>query len=385
MGIEPQIKGQETMIYFLKEYLKQFFHMPSRIENPRRILVIRNDHIGDVVLSLPVLHAIRRAWPEAEIIYLTSEYTKAIVDRSPDIDRLIIQKKGETPEDTARKTGLKKIDVLLNFNSTSANAKLCRLVKAEIKVGYAYKPYNMVTFNRFVFTHRSKPPIHETAFMLDFLKVLGVEIKSQNLSAPMLLLMKHDAGEAQKRMTAVLTLGLLSPSQQAKKFMTGYLKKKKISGKNIIAIHSGDNKSADNWTFKRYLELAVRLAKHKGQKSHVVLVLGPAENMRIVEAEQKLAGYKNASIIPGDLSLEQLIAFINCTSVLVSGSTGPMHIAGVLGRKIVALFPSKKAESKEKWAPLGFDHEILEAENGKSVMESVSVEKVEKAVLEQIF
>ena len=367
------------MIVFLWELLKRYLNIPSKIENPRRILVIRNDHIGDVVLSLPVLHAIRRVWPDAEITYLTGEYTKEIVDRSPDLDKLIIQKKNEPPEETARKINHKKFDVLFNFNSTSSNAKLCRLIRARIKVGYAYKLYNMVTFNRFVFTHRSKPPIHETAFMLDFLKTLGVDIKCQNISAPMLLLMRHGSGE--NRVTTVLTLGLLAPSQQAKKIIEGYLKKKKISCKNIIAIHAGDNKSADNWTFERYLELAARLAKHRGEKRQIVLILGPSELSHLTEAEKILSKYSNVSIIPGDLSLDQLIAFINCTSVLVSGSTGPMHIAGVLGRRVVALFPSKKAESKEKWAPLGFDHEIIEAVAGKSVMESVSVEKVEKAVL----
>jgi hypothetical protein len=57
-----------------------------------------------------------------------------------------------------------------------------------------------------------------------------------------------------------------------------------------------------------------------------------------------------------------------------------MHIAGVLGRKVVALFPSKKAECKEKWAPLGINNTILEATAGKSVMESITVKKVETTV-----
>ncbi len=360
------------MIQFLVQYIKKTLNIRPEKQDFKSILVIRNDHIGDLVLCLPVLHAIRRSWPKAKISILVSEYAADIVRNSSDVDKFLIQKKSDPVATTAEKINREKVDAVFNFNATRENAKLVRHIKARIKIGYAYKPYNMISHNRFVFTHRSHPPIHETVFMLEFLKTAGINIKFNNSPLPLMFLMGPDKSA---HISAVLTIGLLPVNPVARKRVNTYLKQKKSGKKKIIAIHCGDNKSADNWSCEKYIRFAGNAAKKFKGKHDLFLILGPSEKQHI-ETARNVSSETGFRLIEADLSLKELVAFIARTEILVAGSTGPLHIAGALNKKVIGLYPSHKSQSKEKWGPLTSHAIILEAEEGKTVEESIQERQV---------
>ena len=61
------------------------------VENSKKILVIRIDRIGDVILSTPVLSTLRYSFPNAEIHMLIAEYTRDLLIKNPNIDRLLVK------------------------------------------------------------------------------------------------------------------------------------------------------------------------------------------------------------------------------------------------------------------------------------------------------
>ena len=69
------------------------------MEKPAKILIIRNDRIGDLVLTLPALEVLRRKFPEAEISLMCSEYASPIVRGNPNINRLLTGKPAHDESD----------------------------------------------------------------------------------------------------------------------------------------------------------------------------------------------------------------------------------------------------------------------------------------------
>ena len=94
------------------------------------------------------------------------------------------------------------------------------------------------------------------------------------------------------------------------------------------------------------------------------------------------------SFVHGDLSLKELAVFLENMKCLVSGSTGPMHLAGIMGTPTVGVFSNKPAHSKLKWHPINNRYRIIEppglydASNEETLMKNIDLAKVEKAVVE---
>ena len=94
-----------------------------------------------------------------------------------------------------------------------------------------------------------------------------------------------------------------------------------------------------------------------------------------------------------DFQLLDLAAALSMQTALTVSSTGPMHVAGIVGTPVVALFSPHPAHVKEKWAPLGSMHTLLVApleagedpriprEQGTATMARISVETVLEANL----
>src|ERR1700733_4356025 len=63
-----------------------------------RILVVRTDRLGDVLLTTPVSSALRKAFPEAKITWLVRSYAAPLLENNPDIDGVMIDHGGSTGE-----------------------------------------------------------------------------------------------------------------------------------------------------------------------------------------------------------------------------------------------------------------------------------------------
>ncbi|HTN75085.1 MAG TPA: glycosyltransferase family 9 protein, partial [Pirellulaceae bacterium] len=160
----------------------------------------------------------------------------------------------------------------------------------------------------------------------------------------------------------------------------------------LLGVHPGNLGHAYNWSIGRYAELVQRLMQH-GR----VLVTGSPKEIGLHAAIRKQIGEHPGRVAyVDDLSLRELIAAIEQLDVLTVSSTGPLHLAGVLGTPVVGLFSTHIEQSPLKWAPYGPGHLILQApllpgedanfppERGTEQMERISVDEVAAAVLSRV-
>lgn len=346
-----------------------FYCMPSAqktdTECLKRILVIRNDHIGDVCLTLPFLSLIKQFKPDIRLSVLVHEYTEDIVSGNPLIDRIIVQHTHDSVQDIIAETD--EYDALFNLCSTGFNAQICSRIVSRYKTGYAYKPYNMLSFNRFTYVKRSNPPVHETDFCFSFAEAIGIPAESYRKQA--------------------LRQASIHIPEETETWVAEYMKNTGLgTGKPLIAIHAGDFTSAMNLSVSQYAEIGRRCLR--ALEADIVYLFGPSEKNLAAGFPDSLR--KQCFFIEGDLTLKQLACFISHADCFISGSTGPMHIAGIMETPTVSIFSENPAHAPEKWHPIKNSRIIITPEepyarsSETSYMETVDLDNVISGVTELI-
>ena len=331
-----------------------------------RILLVRNDRIGDLVLTLPAIEALRRHLPSAHLAVLVSRYAGSLIEGHPAVDELLFDDGSQSRWQLAARLRAGRFDAALVINTNTRNCLAVAAAGIRRRICWAYKPVGYLAATERVALRRSHPPVHEADFALAFVRKLGV--KTERTAPPPAL----PIDPAVKRRVAERIhreLGADGP---------------------LFGIHPGNKQSAYNWPAERYGQLAARLAQH-GR----VLVTGSPQEEAVLVAIRQHVGAANQHRVAfiTDLELKELAAVIAQQSVLVVSSTGPMHLAGVVGTPTVALFSPHPAHVPAKWAPLGTNHTLLVApllpgenpavprERGTELMSRIEVEQVYRAAL----
>ena len=292
-----------------------------------RILVVRPDRIGDVVLSLPVLDALRHRWPRAYLAMMVRPYTRSVADRNPCLDAVIEDDPDAGHRGVAKFTAqvrrlrTHRFDTALMLMPTMRHAWMLFLAGIPRRLGVGRTIYQALTFTRSISRGGYVPLRHESDYCLDLARALDAREPG---GGPLIEVGDPDRLEARR--------------------MLG-----RPEGVPVIGIHPGNGRNAPNWTAERYGALARRLQERHGAK---IVVTGSAEEGHL--ARSILADLEGPSLsLAGRLSLDELIAVIGELDLLVSSSTGPMHLAGALGVPTVSVFCPLPARSPQRWRPLG--------------------------------
>ena len=313
-----------------------------------KILIIRNDHLGDLIISLPLIESLKRDNPELSINLLVAEEFLVIPQWLSSIDKIFFQYKNENIKDLAERLSNFDFKMVLSFPSTRENAILVKKLRIPVKIGYAGKIYNWFSFNRLVFIRRSHPPVHEQEFMAAFCKRAGFKINIPfdfKLKIPQKILTEKED------------------------FI------KNFTDKEFITIHPGGRGSSDNFSLKTWAFVAKMLSEKI--EENVFFVLGPFESL--TDDIKNILLNSNVKIIK-DISITELAILLNKAKFIVSGNTGPMHLGAILGRRTLSFFSSRKTESKEKWRPLSKNALIFCAKKGKTLEESFNVSQITEII-----
>jgi len=334
----------------------------------QRLLIVRNDRIGDLVLTLPMIEAARSALPEVHLTVLVSRYTAPLLQNHPAIDNVLIDEGGSSRQ-LAWQLGGGRFDAALLVNTNTRNAFACWLARIPLRVAWAGKPAGVLLANRRLHLHRSRPPIHETEFAMAFLRRLGLG----NLPA--------------------IGAPHLAVDPETRRHVAERIREELGDDGPLLGVHPGNKNSAFNWPLERYARLTGELARH-GR----VMVTGGPEEAELLGAlrRQVAAGPADRIAYFHDLTLPELVAALSLQDVLTVSSTGPMHLAAALGTAVVALFSSHRAQTPRKWAPLGRNVTVLQApldegrsadiprEQGEAHMRRIGVEDALTANLRAI-
>jgi len=306
----------------------------------KRILIVRTDRIGDVLLSTPVIKALRVQYPKAYIAMMVSPYAKDIVEGNPYLDEVIIYDK-----DGRHKSWLSSIKFALNIK------------KRRFDLAFILHPTNrvhLVTFfsgiprrvgydrkSGFLLTDRIKHTKqygekHELEYNLDLLRCLGIYPQDRTLFMPI-------RAESEEQAEGLF-------KQEGIKETDG-----------VLVVHPGASCPSKIWPNERFAEVSDRLIDNYGFK---VLVIAGPRDMALAEAVIRHMRHPAVNLA-GKTSVSQLASVLKRCRLLISNDSGPVHIASAVGTPVISIFGrNQKGLSPKRWGPLGIKDKVLHREVG---------------------
>jgi heptosyltransferase-2 len=293
-----------------------------------RILIARIDRIGDVVLSTPIPREIKNFYPDSFVAVLVRNYTKDIFLNNPNVDEIILY---DGEDNNNPKSFRDLVREIRKFKFTHAFMLLPNerlnwiLFFAGIpnRIGVGHKLYQFLSFSKYVDRKKYIPLRHEADYCLDMVRKIGIEPRSMDSEI------------------------FLSVDEKAKRVEV----KNKLTpkGEHLIGINTTSGKSSPNLAIEEYRKLIALLAEEKNIRVAVTDNNPPDEIKNI-----KDVAYPNI-----DLSLRESIINFSALDILVSASTGPMHICAALKVPTISMFCPLPACSPKLWGPLGNKSEII--------------------------
>lgn len=306
-----------------------------KLTGEERILVIRTDHIGDLVLSTPVLEAIKSRFPEAHVTTLVSPYAADVLKNNPFLDQVMIDDAKNRHKGVkgffllVREVRKGKFEVGILLRPTLRLALMIFLAGVKYRIGTGFRFYQ-IFLNRKVYVHRKVNLKHEVEYNMDLLNPLGV--------VPPRILPKVYVTSAEE--------------ESVRKTFDEL----KIAPEDIVVvIHPGSGSSSPNLPAKRYAEVAEELIGKMGAK---VVFTGLNQEKDLVEFIKSKMRYNSIDLV-GKTTISQLKAVIENSNVLISSSTGPMHLASALGTPTVAIFCPIFTAGPVRWGPYGEGHQVI--------------------------
>lgn len=291
----------------------------------KRILVVRPDRIGDVVLSTPIPREIKKSFPDSFVAVLIRKYTQDIYLNNPYVDKIILV--DDDPNDLflqkTREIRSYKFTHSLTLLPTERLNYMLFLAGIPYRVGVGHKFYQFLTFTRYVDRKRYIPLRHEADYCMDLARKIGVHSDSLDTEI------------------------FLTEEEKQKVTQTRF---KLLNGKKyLIGIHSTSGNSSPNWQAGEYRKLISKLKDRQGVS---IVVTDNKVPIELVELE---------SVVYPNIGKSLRESFINFASLdlLISASTGPMHIAAALRVKTLSMFCPLTACSPELWGPLGNESKIV--------------------------
>lgn len=306
-------------------FLKRRHTMPINIESIQKILLIRTDRIGNIVLSMPALHALRQRFPAARIDLLVRKKYAALLDCYPGWTSLI------QIADVLDSNGIKRIaasvkaasyDVVLVLHPSKYAYRIAWQSNARWIIGWKNKGYGYVLTHPFT-DDRSVANRHQVENNLMLLSPLGISD-----AVPAFDVKVTERGEAE--------------------VISFYKKNTLPENEKPCIIHAGSYSPRVRWFPERYAELADRIHDAGG----FPLLLGGASDSALVQKVRDLSGCKPLTAL--GLSLQGVVSLLKRATVFIGNSTGPLHIAASLGIPTFGIFGNRYGLDRyELWAPWG--------------------------------
>lgn len=315
----------------------------------KKICVVRTDKIGDMVLTLPLLRAIKEYYPEKETILIAKKLNKPIIENNPSIDRIYYLEDYLNIGEIFREAQIKvAFFPRPNFSEPFSAFKS----GVSLRIGIASRWYSFL-FNFKIKHHRSSGEKNEAEYNVEMLNNLletNYETKLCDINI---------ADATMKKLEIKLS-------------------SKRINLENeFIIFHPGSGGSSLDWEIDNFADLASRMS----QEGKTIVCTGD-KNDKILcsRIEAEVPNVKN---VAGLLDLEETIALISKAKALIANSTGIIHIAAALGIKVLGLYPNKPQLSANRWGPFTKKRRIVTPPKSEDLkknddMSLISVDEVYK-------
>src|SRR6266487_942215 len=277
----------------------------------RRVLAIRLDNLGDVLVTTPAIHAMKESLPSAELTLLAGPVGAQVARLNPDIDDVIVYQAPwmdpwhKLPQDSQREQEMiatireKRFDAAIIFTSFRQSplpaAYLCYLADIPLRAAASIDgPGSLLT------TRHKHPEgvLHEVERGLDLVHALGMTTTEHDL--------------------------ILAVPEEAKRAVAERIAH--VRGQLLIVVHPGCSMPARTYPWKMYAEVVNRITAQLGA---FVVLTGAKEEGELTArmlANLNEEARANTVTLAGELTFPELCALIETANLLITNNTGPMHI-----------------------------------------------------------
>lgn len=280
---------------------------------PLRILVTRLRYLGDVILTTPVVSALRGRYPSAEIYYLTEEPYAPILEANPYLDGIVPLVPGWL---SAARTAIllrrKRLTAALDLFYNPRSALLLFMSGIPVRVGGSRR------WRKGLYTNNYRVPDHVRSAVSHHLHPLGIFDVGPSETLPRVHLTDPERSE-----------GSAALERAIEGSRSGH----------VIAIHPGGKWQSKRWHPESFAALARECT---GKLGADVLLVGGRGEEGIVRSVKGMAG-GGVFILPPQ-GIRRLAAVLDRCSALVANDGGVMHLSVALGRPTVGIFGPTEPE-----------------------------------------
>ena len=285
----------------------------------KNILAVRNDRFGEFLLNIPALRALKETNPESKLTVAVDSSVKELAGVIECVDEVLIWNE---VKDNLKKY---KFDLCVILNPTKEAHLACFWARIPVRVGYARKLGFLLT--RKIKDEKHLGLKHEVDYNLELVSLVGAKTKDRSLRLKII----NDP---------------------------------KFTASQFVAIHPLTSDPVKQWPLENFRNLAIKVS----ELGLNVVIVGSGKEKEYFDNLGK-----NIPNLINKTTLIELASLLKSCKVLVSGDSGPMHLAAAVGTPVVALFrndlPGKTAK---RWGPWGNGHAVVE--NGK--LKDISVKDI---------
>jgi len=283
----------------------------------KSILLIRLDHLGDVLLTTPAIRSLKTQFPQARIVMLIKEWSFEAIQNNPHIDNIIIfnpswtiaKSEGTKIDGVAgiyrliRQLRKEHFDLAIDFKGDLRNILIALLSGAKRRIGYGIRGGGFLLTD--VVPYEAE--IHEIDKNLKLLTRLRINSEHDGME---LYIQGEDVARAEQ-----------------------LFDQKGIDlSRRTIAVHYGGASQFKRWDTEKFVSLTESITENNS--TNVLIFGGPYEREAFQLWENP---EKGVFLMPHMTICQMAAAFMRC-NLLVCNDSGPMHIGLAVGTPTVAIF-----------------------------------------------
>lgn len=283
----------------------------------QNILVVNMNWLGDVIFSAPIFKALKEKYPQSKVSCLAVPRVKEILECIEGVDEILIYEEEGKHKSFLGKLGLivqlrrQKFDAAFLLHRSLTRALLVYGAGIKHRIGYDTKGRAP-----FLTQAMAEPTqrLHRSDYYLKLMEDFGVTIKDRRC--------------------------ILKVDVQAKLNADLILKEKGLLDQRFMVIHPSGNWDLKRWPIEHFSLLIQRIIEEGKWK---VALTGSSDDRELVQQIIKDLPVKPV-ILTGSLSLKELMALMQKAALVISGDSGPIHLASGVGAKGIGLFGPTRPE-----------------------------------------
>lgn len=287
---------------------------------PDRVCLIKPSSLGDVVHALPVLSALRAAWPAAHLAWVVNRGLRGLLDGHPDLDEVIPfdrAKIGFGPRgllafaDFVRELRSRRFDLTIDLQGLLRSGLMTAATGSRVRVGLDEAREGATRF----YTHRIASPAgttHAVDKLMEVVKAFGISAEP---------VFRPAISEADREWAREMLGPVGSPR---------------------LVLNVGARWLTKRWPPSRFAEVAIQAAKERGAG---LIAVGSPEDVPLVDELVEHLGGLSLVNLTAKTTLPRLAAVMEAADCVLSNDTGPLHLAAATGTRVVGVYtctlPSK--------------------------------------------